>query len=121
MYAYADSQFRPLTAVIPEEIDWLSSDLMAAQMNVSMGQMRRDVAVLRKLELIQLDELKRESEITEMYPDPDRKKPFRCRRRGFTREEAEIIWLFRQAVRQRGRALAIKSIYQIVEDFYHDE
>ena len=117
MYAQVNNQFKPLSAIVPDEIDWLSADLLATTMGISVGQLRRDVVVLRKLELLQLEEVQRETQITEMFPD--RKKPFRCRRRGFTREESEIIWLFRQAVKQRGRVPAIKSIYQILEDFYH--
>lgn len=120
MYAQVqDSQFKPLSAIVPDGIDWLSADLLATTMGVCVGQLRRDVVVLRKLELLQSEEVQREAQITEMFPD--RKKPFRCRRKGFTREESEIIWLFRQAIKQRGQISAIKSIYQIVEDFYHDD
>lgn len=117
MYAQVHSQFKPLSAIVPNEINWLSADLLATTMGISVGQLRRDVVVLRKLELLQSEEVQREAQITEMFPD--RKKPFRCRRRGFAREEAEIIWLFRQVIKQRGRIPAIKSIYQILEEFYH--
>jgi|GEM_PF-2993015 len=118
MYAQVYSQFKPLSAIVPDEIDWLNTDLMAATMGISLGQLRRDVVTLRKLELIQLEEVTRETQLTEMFPN--RKKPFRCRRKGFTREEAQVIWLFRQAVRQRGRIPAIKSIIQTIEDYFND-
>ena len=119
MYAQVHSQFKPLSAIVPDEIDWLSADLLATTMGISVGQLRRDVVVLRKLELLQSEEVQREAQITEMFPN--RKRPFRCRRRGFTREEVEVIWLFRQAIKQRGRLPAIKSIIHIIEDYFNDD
>lgn len=122
MYARDEysSKYRPLSAIVPEQIEWLPSELFAVAMSITSRQLRHDVRVLKQLELIQLHEVEKEIQFIDPIPDSKRKRNYRCRRKGFNRQDAEIIWLFRQAVRERGRTLAIQSIYQITEDFYHD-
>ncbi|MEG4535378.1 hypothetical protein [Microcoleus sp. D2_18a_D3] len=118
--------FRPLSAIIPEQIDWTTNGTLAGAMNISLTQLRRDAAVLKELELIRLQEGVEEIEVSESEETPTDKevspKRTRARRRkGFDRADSEIMWLFRQLVRERGRTKAIQSIHQIIEEFYHHE
>lgn len=67
---------------------------LAAQiLNIHPSQVRRDRAVLEKLELIN----------------------YTPRSNGFTREAFNALWVFRQLIHQRGRHEAIKSITEILE------
>ena len=123
MYAQEgySSKYRPLSEIIPAEIDWVPSVLLAAALNVTERQLRYDVSILKRLELVQLHEIEREIQFAD--PDPNtetkRKRIYKCRRKGFDRADAEIIWLFRQVVRKRGRVPAIKAIYTIIQEFYN--
>jgi hypothetical protein len=111
--------FRPLSAIIPEQIDWTTNGMLAGAMDISLTQLRRDAAVLKELELIRLQEAS-EPEETSSSPEVSLKRRRARRRKGFDRFDSEIMWLFRQLVRERGRPGAINSIHQIVEDFYHE-
>jgi hypothetical protein len=71
-------------------------------MNISLTQLRRDAAVLKELELI------RQEETQQRY-------------KGFDQRDSEIMWLFRQLVKERGRTQAIQSIHQTIEEFYDRE
>ncbi|MEG4207692.1 hypothetical protein QUA20_27685 [Microcoleus sp. Pol7_A1] len=93
---------RALNAVIPDSVVWIHTGALADAMNVSLTQLRRDAAVLKELELI------RQEETQQRY-------------KGFDRRDSEIMWLFRQLVKERGRTQAINSIHQTVEEFYHHE
>lgn len=117
MYAPECSQYRSLSAIVQEEISWVSNTLLAHAMGITTRQLRTDVESLKQLGLIQLHEVEREIKYADPIADK-RRRPFRCKRKGFTRQTAEIIWLFRQVVRERGRLLAIESIYLITQDFY---
>lgn len=93
--------------------------MLAGAMDISLTQLRRDAAVLKELELIRLQEAS-EPEETPSSPEVSLKRTRARRRKGFDRFDSEIMWLFRQLVRERGRPGAINSIQQIVEDFYHE-
>lgn len=118
MYAPECSQYRPLSAILHEEVAWVPNTLLAHAMGITTRQLRYDVEALKELELIQLHEVEKEIRSAEPIADSKRRRPFRCKRKGFTRQTAEIIWLFRQVVRERGRLLAIESINLITQDFY---
>jgi hypothetical protein len=89
--------------LIPDCIAWITNDALAGAMDISLTQLRRDAAVLKALELIRTKEEEAQ------------------RHKGFERHDGEIVWLFRQLVRERGRTAAINSIHQIIEEFYHHE
>ena len=93
---------RPLSCIIPDCVVWTTNDALANAMNISLTQLRRDAAVLKELELI------RQEETQQRY-------------KGFDRRDSEIMWLFRQLVKERGRTKAIQSINQTIEEFYHHE
>jgi hypothetical protein len=93
---------RPLSSIIPDCVVWTTNDALANAMNISLTQLRRDAAVLKELELI------RQEETQQRY-------------KGFDQRDSEIMWLFRQLVKERGRTQAIQSIHQIIEEFYHHE
>ena len=112
--------YRPLSAIVPPGIEWLPNGLLAKAMGITARRLRDDVVILKQLELVQLHEVEREIRYAEsdLEPNPKRKRVYRCRRRGFNLADAEIIWLFRQAVKEKGRLLAIESMPKIVKDFY---
>jgi hypothetical protein len=93
---------RPLSSIIPGCVVWTTNNALANAMNISLTQLRRDAAVLKELELI------RQEETQQGY-------------KGFDQRDSEIMWLFRQLVKERGRTQAIQSIHQIIEEFYHHE
>jgi hypothetical protein len=93
---------RALNAIIPDSVVWIHTEALADAMNISLTQLRRDAAVLKELELI------RQEETQQRY-------------KGFDQREGEIMWLFRQLVRERGRTQAIQSIHQTIEEFYRHE
>lgn len=96
-----DQQMRDLNAIIPDSIVWIHSEALADAMNISLTQLRRDAAVLKALGSIRQEEMQQ-------------------RYKGFDRHDSEVMWLFRQLVRERGRVQAINSIQQFAEDFYHE-
>jgi hypothetical protein len=93
---------RPLSSIIPDCVVWTTNDALANAMNISLTQLRRDAAVLKELELI------RQEETQQRY-------------KGFDQRDSEIMWLFRQLVKERGRTQAIQSIHQTIEEFYDRE
>ncbi|AFZ10943.1 hypothetical protein Osc7112_6860 (plasmid) [Oscillatoria nigro-viridis PCC 7112] len=96
---------KPLSTIIPDCVVWTTNDALANAMNISLTQLRRDAAVLKALGLIRQLQLE---ETQQRY-------------KGFDQRDSEIMWLFRQLVKERGRTQAINSIHQIIEEFYHHE
>jgi len=74
-------------------VDWLPMPQAAQILEVNPSQVRRDRAVLEELELI----------------------TYNNRSNGFNRQVFEVLWRFRQLVRQRGRIEAIAAIVNLEE------
>lgn len=80
---------------LPKDISYISRNQALELLYISKSQLKRDVAVLQRLEPVG------------WY--------YQANSRGFRREAIEILWEFRQLVQAMGRKEAIAQINQIVE------
>ncbi|MEG5056039.1 MULTISPECIES: hypothetical protein [unclassified Microcoleus] len=80
---------------LPEDISYISRNQALELLYISKSQLKRDVAVLQRLEPIG------------WY--------YQANSRGFRTEAIEILWEFRQLVQAMGRKEAIAQINQLIE------
>lgn len=81
------------------ELAWINRDQAVEILEISKPQLRRDIEIVRYLEIEQFD--------------------YESRERGFTWESLLVLWEYRQLVRQFGSRKAMKFLYKRVEDLFN--